>query len=186
MDIKMTTATDKPKVNPARVVLLRAETPGRETRKVYGAGKRPSKTKSVTVRGKAVSSFLGKNLGDPVRLIEETRRGIPAKRVVDLTEALGVNRTYLYESTRLGRSTIEGKITKNEGLSPRDSEVILRVTKVLARAVEVLEDEEAAKSWMKRSIRTLGGVAPLSLLDTETGYELVLDTLGRIEQGIAA
>lgn len=136
--------------------------------------------------GKTITAYLLMTHGDPVQLIKDTRRGIPAKRVVALTEALGVNRTHLYESTRLGRSTIEDKIKKDEVLSPRDSDVILRVTKVLARAVGVLEDEEAARSWMTRSIRTLGGVTPLSLLDTETGYELVLDTLGRIEQGVAA
>lgn len=182
----MPTVTDKPKVKPARAAPSRDEAPRPEIQIVTVKGNLPNKFKGVAWRGKTVKAFLGKSLGDPARLIKETRHGIPAKRVIDLTEALGVNRTYLYDSTRLGRSTIEGKITKGEELSPRDSDVILRVTKVLARAVEVLEDEEAARSWMTRSIRTLGGVTPLSLLDTETGYELVLDTLGRIEQGVPA
>lgn len=183
----MTTVTGNPKEKPARAASFRAEDLGQKSKKISSVvGKLPIKGKVVVKRGKTVTAFLGMSLGDPARLIKETRHGIPAKRVVALTEALGVNRTYLYESTRLGRSTIEDKITKGEGLSPRDSDVILRVTKVLARAVEVLEDEEAARSWMTRSIRTLGGVTPLSLLDTETGYEMVLDTLGRIEQGVAA
>nr|WP_315215725.1 MbcA/ParS/Xre antitoxin family protein [uncultured Duganella sp.] len=39
---------------------------------------------------------------------------------------------------------------------------------------------------MTQDNRSLGGKAPLSLLDTEAGYELVLDTLGRIEHGIVS
>ncbi|USX17271.1 DUF2384 domain-containing protein [Oxalobacteraceae bacterium OTU3CAMAD1] len=35
-------------------------------------------------------------------------------------------------------------------------------------------------------MRSLGGVTPLSLLGTPAGDELVLDTLGRIEQGIVS
>jgi putative toxin-antitoxin system antitoxin component (TIGR02293 family) len=57
---------------------------------------------------------------------------------------------------------------------------------VLARAAEVLEDEAAATAWIQRDIRSLGGVSPLSLLDTEAGVDLVMDTLARIEYGIAA
>ena len=47
-------------------------------------------------------------------------------------------------------------------------------------------DAEAAKAWLQREIRSLGGVTPLSLLDTDPGVDMVMDTLGRIEQGIAA
>ena len=59
-----------------------------------------------------------------------------------------------------------------------------RVSRVLNRAVEVLEDEDAARGWLKRENRSLGGDSPLSILDTEAGYELVLNTLSQIEYGV--
>nr|WP_229264645.1 MbcA/ParS/Xre antitoxin family protein [Duganella sp. 1411] len=49
-----------------------------------------------------------------------------------------------------------------------------------------MEDEPSAQRWITQENRSLGGEAPLSLLDTEAGYELVLDTLGRIEYGIVS
>lgn len=52
--------------------------------------------------------------------------------------------------------------------------------------MQVLEDEDAARRWINRENRSLGGESPLSLLDTEAGYELVLDTLARIEYGVYA
>ena len=61
-----------------------------------------------------------------------------------------------------------------------------RADRVWNRALAVLEDENAVRDWINRDNRSLGGESPLSLLDTEAGYELVLDTLGRIEYGVVA
>jgi putative toxin-antitoxin system antitoxin component (TIGR02293 family) len=58
--------------------------------------------------------------------------------------------------------------------------------RIRARAIEVLGDSESAEHWLRTPIRSIGGVAPGSLLDSADGRQLVLDTLGRIEQGIAA
>lgn len=138
-----------------------------------------AKSKSARSLFMLVSNDVGK-------VIEQTRRGIPSERLVDLTTALDIPRIRFFETMGLGRSTIEERIKKKELLTPVESDAVLRATKVFARATDVLEDEEAASKWMKREIRSIGGVSPFSLLDTETGYELVMDTLGRIEQGIAA
>ena len=66
-------------------------------------------------------------------------------------------------------------------LSPSEQD---REQRVFTRALAVLEDAAAARAWIKRSNRSLGGDAPLALLATDVGYELVLDTLSRIEYGI--
>ena len=50
----------------------------------------------------------------------------------------------------------------------------------------VFEDAQAALNWMQSPNASLGGVTPLSLLDTEIGADSVLDTLGRIEHGVFA
>ena len=59
-----------------------------------------------------------------------------------------------------------------------------RVNRVLNRAIEVLEDEDCARNWIKLENRSLGGHSPLSILDTEAGYQLVLNTLSQIEYGV--
>lgn len=43
----------------------------------------------------------------------------------------------------------------------------------------------AAQAWISRSNRSLGGVSPLSLLDTEAGYELAI-TIGIGDAWLAA
>jgi putative toxin-antitoxin system antitoxin component (TIGR02293 family) len=73
---------------------------------------------------------------------------------------------------------------KTGRLSAIESERILRLVRVVARAEHVLGDREAALDWLSSSNRALGGDEPVSLLDTELGAKRVLDVLGRIEHGV--
>jgi putative toxin-antitoxin system antitoxin component (TIGR02293 family) len=118
--------------------------------------------------------------------IARTRLGIPSTDLIETAKMIGMSRDKFYASVGLPKSTIEKNIGQQSRLSPAHGDRIYRVNRVFARAVEVLGDESGAKLWIQRNNRSLGGVSPLSLLDTEVGYELVLDTLGRIEYGIVA
>lgn len=92
----------------------------------------------------------------------------------------------LFELLRLPKSTMKARISNDGVLSATEQDRMYRAERVLARAVEVLEDDDAARSWVNRANRSLGGEMPLSLLDTEVGYELVLNTLGQIEYGVVS
>lgn len=71
-------------------------------------------------------------------------------------------------------------------LSTEESAKLLRFARVVERAEEVFEAAEPALAWLKADNAALGGVTPLSLLDTDIGADSVLDTLGRIEHGVFA
>lgn len=114
------------------------------------------------------------------------RRGTPSSVIPIMASRFGMSQDGLFDVLRLPRSTMKSRISKNETLSGSEQDRIYRADRVWLRAMEVLEDEDAARAWIRRSNRSLGGEAPLSLLDTEVGYELVLDTLGRIEYGIVS
>jgi putative toxin-antitoxin system antitoxin component (TIGR02293 family) len=53
------------------------------------------------------------------------------------------------------------------------------------RANEVFEDG-GAEVWMNSPVGSLGGKTPLSLLGSDQGYQLVIDTLDRISFGIVS
>lgn len=63
---------------------------------------------------------------------------------------------------------------------------MLRLAKALDKAEQVFEDRAQARLWLKRKTRSLCGVTPVSLMDTGSGYELVIRQLGRIEHGVVA
>ena len=149
---------------------------------------KPGKPKSSAAVKQATpdSKLVMDMVGDTYAVISTMRNGIPARSISDTAARLGVSQERLFESLRLPKSTLKGRISKNALLSSAEQDRIYRAERVWARAVDVLEDEAAARSWINRENRTLGGEAPLALLDTEVGYELVLDTLGRIEYGVVS
>lgn len=124
--------------------------------------------------------------GSPSQLIERMRGGINAHAVPAIADRLHISQDKLLEFLRLPKSTIKDRISKNKPLSSTEQDRIYRAEKAFMRAIAVFEEEESARNWMSRSIRSLGGETPLSLLDTEAGYELVMDTLSRIEFGVYA
>lgn len=136
---------------------------------------------SIVVEGR-VHAFAG----DPSSLILRMRSGTPARTVPETAGRIGISNERLYEVLRLPSSTIKARISKDQALAPAEQDRLYRVERVFGRAVQVLEDEEAARKWINRENRSLGGESPLALLDTEAGYELVLDTLARIEYGVYA
>jgi putative toxin-antitoxin system antitoxin component (TIGR02293 family) len=82
------------------------------------------------------------------------------------------------------RAPLQYALRNKETLSPMEADRVYRLMQLLARASEALGGEADAARWLHQELRALGGVAPIELLDTEPGYELVLDTLGRIEAGV--
>jgi putative toxin-antitoxin system antitoxin component (TIGR02293 family) len=66
---------------------------------------------------------------------------------------------------------------KREGaLSPEEPAKLLHFARVVERAKTVFEEADSALKWLQGPNASLGGVTPPSLLDT----------LGRIEQGVFA
>jgi putative toxin-antitoxin system antitoxin component (TIGR02293 family) len=146
------------------------------------AGKRAVRTMAVPGTKSYPTTMFRGNVAD---VIEHLRSGRVGGAIIpDLASRVGVTQERLLDELRLPKSTLKVRIAKNADLSAAERDRIYRVEKVLERANAVLEDAAAAQAWISSSIRSLGGVSPLSLLDTEAGYELVLDTLGRIEYGV--
>lgn len=122
--------------------------------------------------------------GSTGEIVRQMREGTSARAVPAVAANLGVSQERLFELLRLPKSTVKGRISKDEALSAIEQDRLYRAEQVLKRAIEVLEDHRSARAWLAQANRSLGWEVPLALLDTEAGYELVLDTLGRIEYGV--
>lgn len=123
--------------------------------------------------------------GNVADVIKTMRGGALAADVIGhLAARVGVSRDRLFEVLGIPKITMKAGTSKTVALSPADQDRLYRAEKVMTRAQSVFEDTDGAKAWVTGRNRALGGVSPLSLLDTEAGYELVLDTLGRIAYGV--
>lgn len=58
-------------------------------------------------------------------------------------------------------------------------------TEVMNEAARLFEgDRKAALLWLNQPAKALGGVTPMSCLDTKAGVDAVRDLIGRLEHGV--
>lgn len=122
---------------------------------------------------------------NPFDWVSAIRRGFPLQALDSFATNIGSSNSELGEMLDISARALAGRRRKQR-LSPAESERLLRLAKTVAWTEDVFGDLSNGLAWLKSSNISLGGVAPISLLDTELGAELVIDVLGRIEYGICA
>jgi putative toxin-antitoxin system antitoxin component (TIGR02293 family) len=85
----------------------------------------------------------------------------------------------------INTSTSTLAVRKKTGVfSFSESERLFRIRRIYNRAMEIFEDRELTKKWLKEPNWQLGGTAPIDFIDTEIGAREVENLLGRLEHGI--
>lgn len=75
---------------------------------------------------------------------------------------------------------------KGEPLTVDESDKVMRLTRILARAGEIFEGADRALAWLRKPLRELGGETPLMMSGTEAGGRVVENILAQIAWGAAA
>ena len=116
-------------------------------------------------------------------LIRALRQGLPVAAFATLQAELGVSVQALARVAHIATRTLSRR--KGEGrLDTDESERLCRIGALFDRALEVLGDRAAARTWFQTPLRALAGQSPLEYADTEPGAREVEDLLGRIEHGV--
>jgi len=116
-------------------------------------------------------------------LIKIVRSGLPYAALESVLDLLGLPVDAVAASLSLPQRTLARR-KKQQRLSAEESDRLLRLARVAAIAVGVFGDPQKASAWLQKPNRALGGVTPLSLLDTDAGVRQVERVLGRIEHGV--
>jgi len=127
---------------------------------------------------------LGKTIKKPDDLARLVRRGLPARSVTALAEALHLGNNVLSQKLGIPQRTLTRRLSRPSLLTPAESDRTVRMARVCANAVEMIGDQEKAIEWLRTPNRALGGERPLDQLDTDTGARMVEDILGRIAYGV--
>ncbi len=137
-----------------------------------------------------VVALLGgeKVVGKPVTCDVDIDRLIGDGLPVDVIDALIVGKTVTPDEVRriIMPSKALSERRRKGGLTPEQSDRVIRVARIFAEALETFGSREKALTWMRRACSVLGGKAPVDLLDTEEGARMVESLLGRIAHGLAA
>ncbi|GHE81997.1 TIGR02293 family toxin-antitoxin system antitoxin component [Camelimonas fluminis] len=128
--------------------------------------------------------ILGLHISNNQEMIGLLRKGIPVGSIDNMIKS-GLLTMAEIDTVVIPRKTLENR-RRIGTLTTEQSDRLLRAASVVARAVTVFGSKDKAGVWLRRRTTALSGEAPVSLLDTSTGAEQVLNLLGRIEHGIAA
>lgn len=113
-------------------------------------------------------------------------RGLPVQAALVLGAALGLSKAALAEHLDISKRTLERAEAEDRALPLAAGDRAVRLARLLARAIEVFEDEGVGRAWFLRAHAGLGGESPLELARTDLGAEQVELALGRLEHGLGA
>ncbi len=146
--------------------------------------------KSPKVAGTVVKSCIfgpsGKRSASPptaAMLIESMKKGLPLAELELLRASLELPMDRLAPLLGIPKATLHRRKAAGR-LDPAESDRVLRFARLLGKAIEVLETEENARSWLTTPQYGLGGAVPLEYAGTEVGAREVEDLLGRIAYGV--
>jgi putative toxin-antitoxin system antitoxin component (TIGR02293 family) len=128
----------------------------------------------------------------PLQRIRMVRAGVPARFVVDLSNAMSLPRERLYAATGLARATIDRKVSNEDVLAPGESEAVVALTRLIGQAAAMVEESGTARdfdaarwigAWLQRPHAALDGKPPAEFMDTAEGRALVANLLAQQQSG---
>jgi len=126
---------------------------------------------------------FSKRIRDTKDLKLALRSGFPYATFEAVLAALDLNAADLARLVGVASRTLARRKT-SKLLSPIESDRLYRVARITLRASEVVGSLAKARAWLHQENRALGGVSPISQLDTEIGERQVDELLDRLNYGI--
>ena len=136
------------------------------------------------VATKGPGTLLGLQDTIPSDLVSTVRKGLPYRAFERLVSATELPASDLATLVNIPTRTLARR--KQSGrFDPDESDRLLRASRVLGRTIDLFEgDRGAARQWLTRPQRALGGATPFDLATTEVGALAVERLVDQLEHGI--
>jgi putative toxin-antitoxin system antitoxin component (TIGR02293 family) len=115
--------------------------------------------------------------------IQVARKGLTKKNLNQLKKNTELDLDTLSNLLDINPRTIQRR-TDDEPFKLNTSEKMIAIAEIYSKGFHVFGNKDKFRKWMITPIKALGGVTPLSLMDTHYGMELVADEIGRIQYGV--
>ena len=145
-----------------------------------------TRTTSGDRQGHYYVALLGLRTYEPLRIVASVRKGLAYSALLRLQRNTNLPVSVLADVAQIPARTLARR--KQAGrLDPDESDRLVRLSRIIARALELFEGNlELAREWLSSAQTALGGLAPLELAKTEVGAREVDNLVGRLEYGIPA
>jgi putative toxin-antitoxin system antitoxin component (TIGR02293 family) len=118
-------------------------------------------------------------------IINLARNGFPKRVLLTLAKKISLSIQELANILHISERTLQ-RYTDDEIIKTEYAEKAVELARLYTRGEQVFGSMDKFKLWIKTPGHVFKGEAPVSLLDTSAGFDMVFRELGRIEHGIFA
>lgn len=130
------------------------------------------------------ASLVGIEDLNPIAITRKISRGLGYQSLVRFQEMSLLSLKEIADLVSISERTLSRRKERGR-LDPEESDRLLRVARVFAKALELFDgDASAARNWLHTPARALGGERPIDLARTDLGSREVEALVDRIEHGV--
>ncbi|GGF08150.1 type II RES/Xre toxin-antitoxin system antitoxin [Hymenobacter cavernae] len=111
-------------------------------------------------------------------------KGLSVQALRTLQRRMQFSNKEISELLAISESTLARREQSKRALTRDEAEKTIQLSAVMAKGLDVFEDEEDFRHWLETDNVALGGIRPKELLTSAIGRDQVRDLLGRIQYGI--
>jgi putative toxin-antitoxin system antitoxin component (TIGR02293 family) len=121
-----------------------------------------------------------------LRLIETSRKGIDLDTFDELAGEFPFGLSDWSKILHISERTIQRYRRDKKKLDSIHTDRLLQIMILLNKGIEVFGNSNNFRTWLNSANIALGGVTPISLLDSAFGINMVTNELTKIEYGVLA
>jgi putative toxin-antitoxin system antitoxin component (TIGR02293 family) len=134
-----------------------------------------------------VLSKYKSSIDSDLSIVRSANQGVNSVIFTELVEISGINRNFLAEEVfDVSLKTMLRYQKERKKLNPRNSEIALKLLKLLNKGMEIFGTIDTFISWLNKPAFGLGEQIPIKFMNTNTGIDLIEEELIRIEFGALA
>ena len=123
-------------------------------------------------------------ISSDLSIVKNANAGISSTIFSELIEISGINKNYLAEEVfDVSLKTMLRYQKEGKKLTPRNSEIALKLLNLFDKGIEIFGSMDSFMVWLNKKAYGLGNEVPLTLMNTNTGIDLIEGELIRIEFG---
>jgi putative toxin-antitoxin system antitoxin component (TIGR02293 family) len=123
------------------------------------------------------------NINDSFALVHEANKGVNSEEFFKFAKLSEQNPSTLSRYLNISLKTLTRYRRGRKKLSPDKSEQLLKWFALYLKGLSIFGEMDSFNNWLNKKAYGLGNIIPITLLNTSTGIELILDELKRIEFG---
>jgi len=131
------------------------------------------------------TKYIKPKINNRIELLSLAKKGLSTKVLGAIQKNTNLSMKELTASLPISVATLSRQ-KKAPRFNSLISEKLISLAIFWARGLEIFEDNEKFLLWLHNPSIALGGITPISLIDSSIGIDILKNELGRIEHGVFA